>query len=120
MRRLLLLLLLLGTVAAAVALRRDRSGARDDLAPPVWPPLPARPPVAPATSALRAEPESPPATWKPLADDGSVPDGYPIKANDSSMIFHVPGGRFYDRTKPERCYATETDATADGYRRAKS
>ena len=41
----------------------------------------------------------------------------PIKANDNSGIFHVPGGRFYDRTVPERCYAERRDAEADGYRR---
>ena len=52
--------------------------------------------------------------------DGGCPPGYPIKANANSGIFHVPGGRFYERTVPERCYATEDDAVADGYRRAKA
>jgi hypothetical protein len=52
--------------------------------------------------------------------DGHCPPGYPIKANANSGIFHVPGGRFYERTVPERCYATEDDAVADGYRRAKA
>lgn len=52
--------------------------------------------------------------------DGGCPDGFPIKANDNSGIFHVPGGRFYDRTVPERCYATAADALADGYRQAKA
>ncbi len=52
--------------------------------------------------------------------DGQCPDGYPIKANDNSGIFHVPGGRFYERTVPERCYADAHDAEADGYRRAKA
>src|SRR5688572_9637956 len=37
--------------------------------------------------------------------DGACPDGYPIKGNANSGIFHVPGGRFYERTIPERCYA---------------
>ena len=50
----------------------------------------------------------------------ACPAGYPIKANERSMIFHVPGGRFYERTIPERCYATAEDAEADGYRRAKA
>ena len=35
-------------------------------------------------------------------------------------IFHVPGGRFYDRTKPERCYSTPEAAAADGYRPSKA
>lgn len=52
--------------------------------------------------------------------DGECPPGYPIKGNDNSGIYHVPGGRFYARTVPERCYATEADAEADGYRRAKA
>lgn len=58
-------------------------------------------------------------TWvEPV--DGGCPSGYPIKGNANSGIFHVPGGRFYERTVPERCYATEEDAAADGYRRAKA
>ncbi len=51
--------------------------------------------------------------------DGACPSGYPIKANEQSKIFHVPGGLSYERTVPERCYAREDDAEADGYRRAK-
>ncbi len=52
--------------------------------------------------------------------DGNCPAGYPIKANDNSGIYHRPGGRFYDRTIPERCYATPEHAEADGYRGAKT
>jgi hypothetical protein len=43
-----------------------------------------------------------------------------VKANDNSGIYHVPGGRFYDRTVAERCYANADDALADGYRPAKA
>lgn len=59
------------------------------------------------------------APWVAPAD-GTCPLSHPVKANDNSGIFHVPGGRFYDRTKAERCYATPEAATADGYRAAKS
>jgi len=52
--------------------------------------------------------------------DGVCPEGYPIKANDSSGIFHVPGGRFYARTTANRCYASADAAIADGYRAAKA
>jgi hypothetical protein len=52
--------------------------------------------------------------------DGACPEGYPVKANDNSGIYHLPGGRFYARTVPERCYAAAADAEADGYRRAKA
>jgi hypothetical protein len=58
--------------------------------------------------------------WTAPADDGSCPMSHPVKANDNSGIFHVPGGRFYDRTNPERCYTTPDTATADGYRQAKN
>ena len=61
---------------------------------------------------------TPPPTWV-LPVDGACPDEHPIKANASSGIYHVPGGRSYARTKPERCYATPEDAEADGFRRAK-
>ncbi len=60
------------------------------------------------------------ALWVAPLDDGSCPDGYPIKANDNSGIYHVPGGQFYDRTVPERCYARADQCEADGYRAAKS
>lgn len=52
----------------------------------------------------------------------SCPAGYPIKGNHSSSgewIYHVPGGAYYDRTKPEECFATERDARAAGYRASK-
>lgn len=51
--------------------------------------------------------------------DGGCPDGYPIKAKLKSGIFHQPGGLAYDRTVPDRCYATAEDAEADGLRAAK-
>ncbi len=81
---------------------------------PTWPPTAA--PIAPtdrSTASTTGRPGSTPV-------DGACPDGYPIKANDNSGIFHVPGGRFYERTVPERCYADAADAEADGYRRAKA
>ncbi len=51
--------------------------------------------------------------------DGQCPQGYPIKANEGSGIFHVPDGLFYKRTTPTRCYANEEDALADGFRKAR-
>jgi hypothetical protein len=63
--------------------------------------------------------ELPPPTWVAPVD-GACPSGFPIKGNSNSRIYHVPGGRFYDRTVPERCYASAADAEADGYRAAKS
>jgi hypothetical protein len=92
-------------------------GRRDDTEPaPEWPPLDPSPASAPT---LPASTSATTATWVAPVD-GVCPDGYPIKANANSGIFHVPGGRFYDRTVPERCYADAADAEADGYRRAKA
>ena len=52
--------------------------------------------------------------------EGDCPLDHPVKANDNSGIFHVPGGRFYARTKAERCYVDAESAAADGYRAAKA
>lgn len=53
-----------------------------------------------------------------------LPVTHPIKGNFTAYsgepcIYHVPGGGFYTKTKPERCYATEADAVKDGCRRSK-
>lgn len=136
LRRLFWVALLGGTGFAGWTAWQRRSEVVGATGTPVWPPF------EPATAA----PESPAATAVAFADvtgddstgdgstdashahparwvepvDGRCPDGYPIKANDNSGIFHVPGGRFYERTVPERCYADAADAEADGYRRAKA
>lgn len=65
-----------------------------------------------------AAPSAPAVTWADPVD-GACPDGYPIKANVRSGIYHVPGGLSYERTIPSRCYADAEAAEADGYRRAK-
>jgi hypothetical protein len=105
----------------------QRQKATTPVAPPTWPPIDTTPSPAPApASTFAAVATEPPADatstsprWvEPI--DGNCPDGYPIKANDNSGIFHVPGGRFYDRTVPERCYANADDAVTDGYRAAKA
>ncbi|HEY7133568.1 MAG TPA: hypothetical protein VIB48_00755 [Acidimicrobiia bacterium] len=51
--------------------------------------------------------------------EGDCPPGFPVKGKRSSGIFHVPGGLSYDRTVPDRCYATAEDAAADGLRAAR-
>jgi hypothetical protein len=123
LRRVLVLLMLVSAVAAAAAWWRDRDPAGGDAEPPSWPPL------EPLTTGTEA-PATPPSTddpavgtvapWRAGNADGSTPDGFPVKAKESSGIYHVPGGRFYDRTKPDRCYATADAAEADGYRRSKT
>jgi large subunit ribosomal protein L17 len=50
--------------------------------------------------------------------DGTAdcPDGYPVKGNADSMIFHVEGDSTYERTIPEFCFASTDAAEAAGYR----
>lgn len=57
------------------------------------------------------------ASATPLA----APSDCTIKGNQGSngWIYHLPGMPFYDRTKAEQMFCTETEAQAAGYRRAK-
>jgi large subunit ribosomal protein L4 len=48
-------------------------------------------------------------------EDGSAPEGFEIKGNADSMLYHVPGSRFYDQTVAEVWFATADDAEAAGY-----
>ena len=113
----LLLLAFAGAVVYGVVTRRT---AATGPAPTTFTPTPDRPPARPTeTPTPEAKAAASNLTWVAPVD-GACPDGYPIKGNANSRIFHVPGGRFYDRTVPERCYATEAAAEADGYRRAKA
>lgn len=78
-------------------------------------PSPHSPIAAPAPTPTPA-PSSPPASGRAAPVNGTCPSGYPVKGNRSSMIYHVPGGAYYDRTSPEECFATTSDAEAAGYR----
>lgn len=57
------------------------------------------------------------------ADEWNCPETHSIKGNidvrKGTMIFHLPSGAYYTRTKPERCYSTEENAVADGFRQSK-
>lgn len=92
------------------ALRRHR--APESVGTASWPPL---------TETDTPAPRSGPVQFTSGVDpvDGACPPGYPIKAKEASKIFHVPGGLFYDRTAPNRCFANEADAEAAGYRQAR-
>jgi endonuclease YncB( thermonuclease family) len=63
-----------------------------------------------STTSLRAYP--PANTW-------NCPAAAPIKGNQSSMIYHMPGQQFYSRTTPEQCFATRAAAEHAGYRASK-
>lgn len=131
LRRLFWLLLLATAGAVAYAWWRERAETPSAAEPPAWPPLDdvggtaaAPAPSVPADPLPSPDPttetERPAPDWLRTEDDGTCPESHPVKVNEKSGIFHVPGGRFYDRTNADRCYATAEAALADGYRQAKS
>jgi hypothetical protein len=93
--------------------------------PPVPRPTPSTPDAAPSTPATSADvPPPDPAAVEAAAfvepgADGACPLTHPVKAKLTSGIYHLPGGGNYERTKPDRCYATAEAAEADGLRPAK-
>jgi len=99
LRRLFVLGLVVGAVAAVW---RWTLARRQDRPEPV-------PFVAPARQ---------PVPWVE-AVDGACPVSHPVKVKVGSGIYHLPGGQFYERTRPERCYADAAAAEADGYRAAR-
>jgi len=137
LRRLLVIAIFGAALGAAVrALQARRLVATAPDAGPSWPPLtPVEPAPAAGAAAGAAAAAGPAASAEAVVEEtaagaagvavawvapvaGGCPDGYPVKANRSG-IFHVPGGQFYDRTVPERCYADPQAAEADGYRPAR-
>lgn len=48
-------------------------------------------------------------------EDGSIPEGHPIKGNANSMLYHQPGGRYYEVTIAEVFFDTPEHAEAAGY-----
>ena len=118
LRRLFLLAVISGAAFAvwtAMQRRNEPATSRPAPTPPRSPapsqaPRPAPPPTPPAPTASER--------WREPVD-GNCPDGYPVKVAKSG-IYHVPGGRSYERTTAYRCYMNAEDAESDGYRRAKA
>ena len=73
--------------------------------------------LEPSTEASEASPEHEELPEGAVAapEDGSVPEGYEIKGNASSMKYHVPGGRYYDITIGDVFFDTAEHAEAAGY-----
>ena len=130
LKRLFLLAVISGAAFAVwTALQRRNEIAISAPAPKTAPPTPPPPPPTPPPPATVRTAKSEPAPdvtaaatqserWRAPVD-GACPDGFPIKIAKSG-IYHVPGGRSYERTTAERCYMSTEDAEADGYRRAKA
>jgi large subunit ribosomal protein L4 len=87
-------------------------------------------PKAAAKSEAKAEPKAEPKKAAPKAkkaegpygsgshdktDDGSEPDGFPVKGNESSKLYHLPGTSFYNRTEAEVWFASAEDAEKAGF-----
>jgi len=53
-------------------------------------------------------------------EDGSAPEGFDIKGNADSGLYHLPGSRYYDATIAEAWFATEEAAKAAGFKKAGS
>ncbi len=117
----------------AVPARPTERAVTDPAAPS---PAPAeRAPAAPKPAATKApkpaattpgkQPAKPAAKKKPAAKAWVEPKGkvcptsHPVKAKLASKIFHLPGMLNYERTSPDRCYADQARAEADGLRAAK-
>ena len=58
--------------------------------------------------------ELPTGAHAPL-EDGAQPDGYEIKGNADSMLYHLPDTRFYNQTVAEVWFDTAENAEAAGY-----
>ena len=108
-------ILLSGCIMGLVTFVRRRSST---LAPDPWPQRPGagvgpqRPGAGVGPQRPVAVPSLPP--W--VEPEGKAcPPTHPVKAKQSSNIFHVPGGLNYDRTVPDRCYRDEAAAIADGF-----
>ncbi|WP_372463003.1 50S ribosomal protein L17, sunset domain variant [Pseudonocardia kujensis] len=51
----------------------------------------------------------------PLEDAAEAPEGFPVKGNEDSKLYHVPGSSHYDRTVAEVWFATPEAAEAAGF-----
>jgi hypothetical protein len=102
-------------VGAVVVTRRRAAPVPAVAGVPDWAPLRLVDPAAtPAPSPTPA-----PEPWVAPDAGGDCPGTHPVKGNRSSRIYHVPGGRYYESTRAERCFCDAEAAEADGYRPAK-
>jgi large subunit ribosomal protein L17 len=53
-------------------------------------------------------------------EDGSAPEGYAVKGNADSGLYHEPDGQWYEQTVAEFWFKSAADAEAAGFRKAGS
>lgn len=115
----------LGIGRAAPAIAPEALAAIGDAAEATQPAdaaaINAAPAAAPAETASPPAATAAPATDLPLGavlGDGSLscPEGFPVKGNAQSKVYHAPQSRSYAKTVAELCFATAEAAQAAGYR----
>lgn len=115
MRRIVRFVVRLGVLAVlvAVVLKALEDKEVELAEPPKVEPAPT-PPASPRSP----EPAPPDVAW--VEPQGDVcPTTHPIKAKLSSKVFRRPNSSGYATSKPDRCYASEDAAIAEGFREAK-
>jgi large subunit ribosomal protein L17 len=75
---------------------------------------------APSTDAETAEGPYGAGSHAPLEDAGQAPEGFPVKGNADSKLYHLPGTAHYDRTVAEVWFADAEAAEAAGFALPKS
>jgi large subunit ribosomal protein L17 len=85
----------------------------------------AAPAAAPADATEAVEADQDPTAAGPYGagsaeplEDGSAPEGYPIKGNADSMKFHQPDGQWFEATIAEVYFDTAESAEAAGFTEA--
>jgi hypothetical protein len=122
MRRWLFRFLLVVTLAGAALLvaRRRGSAATEPSAPPSWPPFDDETPERATPPLVSSVPDEVPASERWIDPvERACPPGFEVKVKLASGIYHLPGMFAYQRTMPDRCYASAEAAEADGFRPAK-
>jgi hypothetical protein len=96
---LLLVAALLGAISAVLMMRRrSDAGTASE----------------PAVAAVTPGPY--PGSCLPTGD-GSIPDGYPVKGNEATMLYHTDASPFFGRTRADVWFDTEEAADAAGFTR---
>ncbi len=72
-----------------------------------------------AAETAAVPPDAPDRTWVHLDEADDALMSHPVKAKESSRLYHLPGMLAYVRTRPDRCYPSAEAAEADGFVRAK-
>lgn len=72
-------------------------------------------PTAAPTNTLPPSPAYAPAPVEKAGSGTTCPDGYPIKADDDTKLYHRPGQQEYDVTNARHCFVSERTAQAAGY-----